>query len=634
MRTHEYFERKYSEWNLLGFLNEYSTNPFDKCIDEYLKSLEIINSEEGKRQEKASLLLDRYRKEPRPDYYSARKWEKDRYSSKGLPIVFQNSTFSGTTLSGSISGGNFVNNGQKRGNEENQDKSDYVQMKTKRTKMEHYFPRITHETQNQPFENVDNCTELSGTTLFGDISDQDIGYTTPCPMKKNSTVELPGTTLFDDISDQDTGYTTPCPMKKNSMVKLPSTTLFDDISDQDTRYTTPCPMKKNLTVELPRVTERQNKIHVDIDNPFLEESDFILSIDDIPQGLTFKDENSVDDFYMGDINVSSLFRYYQNQSLKLARDKGLFVETNVHEILSLSSILMLSPNSHSTLMIDSFGSPLLDQIHQELIPTQQVLDSESESKFRKAIKKANKNSRDDAIDWLSAELVNNRNLKKNFGSVILKGLETLPADKIRNEPNPDKHIVQWPNTALDESKLRKFEGRTKQPDFVVSVIHQLQTVADTVIGEVSPPAQKANVYKNCNDLIRLGVFMKDCVDFAIDRGAEINVIGFQCVDHTVDFYATNLVNGMYVMVHIGQTTVPVSLKEMLSFVDDIEIFLGIREVFIKSFDTFYDKIRNPSLPSKNAKFKRDTLATPKFNKLVSRTRDCHRSCPFWYGRFK
>ncbi|CAB4383298.1 unnamed protein product [Rhizophagus irregularis] len=243
-------------------------------------------------------------------------------------------------------------------------------------------------------------------------------------------------------------------------------------------------------------------------------------------------------------------------------------------------------------MIDSFGSPLLDQIHQELIPTQQVLDSESESKFRKAIKKANKNSRDDAIDWLSAELVNNRNLKKNFGSVILKGLETLPADKIRNEPSetslitnhldyimkdifqdPDKHIVQWPNTALDESKLRKFEGRTKQPDFVVSVIHQLQTVADTVIGEVSPPAQKANVYKNCNDLIRLGVFMKDCVDFAIDRGAEINVIGFQCVDHTVDFYATNLVNGMYVMVHIGQTTVPVSLKEMLSFVDDIEIFL-------------------------------------------------------------
>jgi hypothetical protein len=113
--------------------------------------------------------------------------------------------------------------------------------------MEHYFPRAKHETQHQPFENVDNYTELSGTTLL------------------------------DDISDQDTGYTTPSPIGKNS------------------------------TVELPRVTELQNKIHVYIDNnPFLKESDLILSIDDIPHGLTFKDENSVDEFYIGDINVPKL----------------------------------------------------------------------------------------------------------------------------------------------------------------------------------------------------------------------------------------------------------------------------------------------------------------------------------------
>jgi hypothetical protein len=63
MWTDKYFERKYSEWNLLGFLNEYSTEPFDKCMDKYFKSLEtIINLEKGKRQEKAGLLLDRYRK--------------------------------------------------------------------------------------------------------------------------------------------------------------------------------------------------------------------------------------------------------------------------------------------------------------------------------------------------------------------------------------------------------------------------------------------------------------------------------------------------------------------------------------------------------------------------------------------
>ncbi|CAJ0832740.1 4799_t:CDS:2 [Entrophospora sp. SA101] len=53
---------------------------------------------------------------------------------------------------------------------------------------------------------------------------------------------------------------------------------------------------------------------------------------------------------------------------------------------------------------------------------------------------------------------------------------------------PDKHVVQWPNTALNESRTRNIEGRTKQPKF------------------------------------------HDCMDSAIDKGIDINVLGFQCVD--------------------------------------------------------------------------------------------------------
>jgi hypothetical protein len=49
------------------------------------------------------------------------------------------------------------------------------------------------------------------------------------------------------------------------------------------------------------------------------------------------------------------------------------------------------------------------------------------------------------------------------------------------------------------------------------------------VGEVSPPSEKNNVYKNCNDLLRVAIFMKDCLDFAIDKGADLNMLGFQCV---------------------------------------------------------------------------------------------------------
>lgn len=98
-------------------------------------------------------------------------------------------------------------------------------------------------------------------------------------------------------------------------------------------------MAKNSTVKLLRPTEHQNKILFDTDNnPFLEEIDPILSMI-----FHFKNKNSADDFYIGEINVSSLFQNYQNQLLKLARDKSLLVKSNVHEILSLS-ILMLFLN--------------------------------------------------------------------------------------------------------------------------------------------------------------------------------------------------------------------------------------------------------------------------------------------------
>ncbi|CAB5389647.1 unnamed protein product [Rhizophagus irregularis] len=420
------------------------------------------------------------------------------------------------------------------------------------------------------------------------------------------------------------------------------------LSKKQCGYTTPSPGSPTLHPLLPMDNSFSEKENEDES----EDEDGFIIINDVDE-LCFKDGDPENDLKIGDTNVSQLFRKYQNESVKIAKTKGLFVESNVHEILSLSSIFLLAPGSHSNTMINIFGSPLLNEIHQQTAPAQQIeLSSECETKFRKAIKQATKEPRQKAIKLLLTELLNDETLDENLGSVILKGLEMLPSDRLRNEPSEitlitnyldyimkgafhdaDKHIVQWPNTALNESKARKFRGRTKQPDFVVSIVHQFQTVANIFIGEVSPPSQKTNVYKNCCDLIRLGVFMKDCMDFAIEKGADINVIGFQCVGHTIDFYMIDLVEGIYVMVHVGQVSVPASLKEMLSFVDQIEILLDIREIFKKSFNILYDKLCNPNLPSVKTMFKRDTLNTPQFNNLVNRTRDCHRICLFYYGRF-
>ncbi|CAG8671236.1 5435_t:CDS:2, partial [Gigaspora rosea] len=305
-----------------------------------------------------------------------------------------------------------------------------------------------------------------------------------------------------------------------------------------------------------------------------------LPIDDSPFVVEEHEYGTIvtNDLKIGEINISQLFRKYQNESVKIAKPDGLFVELNVYEILALSSIFLLIPGSFSKQMVNIFGSPLLDEVYQ----------------------KSNL-----ATKSLLAELTNDQTLDESLDSVILECLKTLLTEKIKNEPSeillitnyldrmmrkifhdPDKHIVEWPNTGLDKARQ-----------------------------EISPPLEKNNVYKNCNDLIHVGIFMKDCLDSAIDLGADIKLLGFQCIDHTLDFYMMDLIQGTYTMIHIVKISVPVSIKEMLPFIDELEVLLGVQEIFRKSFNTFYAKVCNPSPPSTKASFKRDTLGTPKFKQL-------------------
>ena len=227
--------------------------------------------------------------------------------------------------------------------------------------------------------------------------------------------------------------------------------------------TTPSPHSPALNcslVEPPMLVDR-------INNPFIgkDEVDDILVIDDVDD-LCFMDGDPADDYKIEEINVSHLFRKYQNNSINISKAEGLFVESNIHEILSLSSIFLLIPDSHSRKMIDIFGSPLLDMIHQRIIPTQQTaLDAECEAKFRDAIKRVTKESFSHATDWLMAELSNNKHLKNNMGFIILDCLRTLPFTKIKNDPSEMTLVTNYldrimrgmlhdPNRTLSNGPIR------------------------------------------------------------------------------------------------------------------------------------------------------------------------------------
>lgn len=112
------------------------------------------------------------------------------------------------------------------------------------------------------------------------------------------------------------------------------------------------------------------------------------------------------------------------------------VEMNTHEILSLSSILVLIPNSYSTKMVEAFGLDVLESIHKEYTPKLSLqLDIEIENVYRNVVKTCLNGSRDDGIKLLCTNIVQKNELMSNFGFLILDLIRSLPYDKIRNEPS-------------------------------------------------------------------------------------------------------------------------------------------------------------------------------------------------------
>lgn len=66
------------------------------------------------------------------------------------------------------------------------------------------------------------------------------------------------------------------------------------------------------------------------------------------------------------------------------------------------------------------------------------------------------------------------------------------------------------------------------------------------------------------------------------------------------------------MINIRQVSIPASLKNMSSFIDSIELSLGIQDIFHESYENFYARLYNSGLLIKKTTFKQDTLCIPKF----------------------
>lgn len=97
----------------------------------------------------------------------------------------------------------------------------------------------------------------------------------------------------------------------------------------------------------------------------------------------------------------------------------------------------------------------------------------------------------------------------------------------------------------------------------------------------SKPFEQGNVYENCLDLMRIGIFMKDHVDSAISKG----ILRFQCIVYKVDFYMLDLKGDVLnLMNHIAQISVPCNYRGHIYFIANFIYILWV-ESYNRSFTT-------------------------------------------------
>ncbi|RUS17689.1 hypothetical protein BC938DRAFT_476182 [Jimgerdemannia flammicorona] len=83
---------------------------------------------------------------------------------------------------------------------------------------------------------------------------------------------------------------------------------------------------------------------------------------------------------VNNVDVSEKWHFFKEESLKLSNGGGLFVESHVQQILSLSHILLLKPKQHCPLMVEVFGAELLGAMHNDIMQrlTEQELEFDAE----------------------------------------------------------------------------------------------------------------------------------------------------------------------------------------------------------------------------------------------------------------
>ncbi|KAF9137090.1 hypothetical protein BGX30_010578 [Mortierella sp. GBA39] len=145
---------------------------------------------------------------------------------------------------------------------------------------------------------------------------------------------------------------------------------------------------------------------------------------------------------------------------------------------------------------------------------------------------------------------------------------------------PNKRVMlNFIDSTTASGRLRNGSSSRKEPDLALEIKDRTnKTTCEVGIGEVTSHAQKGHMKKNAKDLVRVGLSLKDALDFIQDEYCvhDAVLVGWQVLGQTMAIYLMFKCGNLYVMAHVRDVTIPDNLTELGTVSTQFKIWNDLR----------------------------------------------------------
>ncbi|KAF7732365.1 hypothetical protein EC973_005261 [Apophysomyces ossiformis] len=259
-----------------------------------------------------------------------------------------------------------------------------------------------------------------------------------------------------------------------------------------------------------------------------------------------------DRYVVNNVDISMLFYNFQLYVKNLVNNKRLFMESHVHHILAMSSVLLIKPkciNDDLKMFIDDKTTKcLVNAVKEKLGVEKKEFNVDLMHKMIKTINDVRKGKLDRMEGVMKLYTMKPSATKEEAKIIvsIANMLTKLPEDTLMEDTkelelitryiDPALHplfddlgngiMFRWTSTNnLESKKASSISISQRRPDSSISKFDGVHLGLTLGFGEVKCHGESKNHYAIAKDLVRLGIFTKNAIDIGKLKG----VLSFQAI---------------------------------------------------------------------------------------------------------